>query len=178
MRISRKKGFTLVEMVIAMAVTLVLLSMIMSLIVSVIKNTQKNEHENSVHNDLNIAEINISNWYNAFGDFNGKYIYDFSPVEITQNETGKDVYTKVSNAAVLAVFNAGTETETGVITPIATINFNTETQILHCSNKYGRLLLKNIDEITFSKKGNIIKASIYYDGEKIPIILLLSNERF
>lgn len=175
----RKRGFTLVETLIAMSVTLVLLSMIMSLIVSVIKNTQKNEHENSVHNDLNITKANISNWYNSFGDYeSGEYIYDFSPVEKTLNEKGEDVYIKTAESDLLAVFKSGTEMGNGEITPTATLGFSTKTKILQASNKYGRFYMKNVDRIVFVKTGNVLKTSIFYDGEKIPMILLLSNERF
>ena len=175
---TRKKGFTLVETVIAMGVTFVLLSMILSLIVAVIKNTEKNDHENAVHNDLNIAVLNTSNWYNSFGAFeSGDYLYDFSPVLKSQNGAGEDVYTVISEGRLLAVYLAGSESEEGVVEPVATLRFDDETRTFYASNKYSRFLLKNVDKIIFLKKGNIVKASIYYDGESIPMILLLSNER-
>lgn len=175
---TRKKGFTLVETVIAMTVTFVLLSMILSLIVAVIKNTEKNDHENAVHNDLNIAVLNTSNWYNSFGAFeSGDYLYDFSPVVKSQNSGGEDVYTVTSESELLAVYDADSETEDGIVSPIATLHFDGGSKLFYASNRYSRYLLTNVDRITFLKKGKIVKASIYYDGESIPMILLLSNER-
>lgn len=175
----RKRGFTLVETVISMAVTLVLLSMIMSLIVAVIENTRKNEHENAVHNDLSITEAQIRNWYNSFGDFEyGERVYEFSAVERSENDEGETVYRAVDGGDLLAVYRAGSATAEGEVLPVATLVFDRDTKILSCSNKYGRFNLKNIDAVSFEKKDEVIKASVYYDGEALPLILLLSNERF
>lgn len=174
-----KKGFTILEAVIAMTVTLVLLSMILSLIVSVIKNTEKNRHENDVFSDLNIAETQIRNWFASHLIYNGdEYTYEFLPVKKI-NVNGEDGYFPVNSGEsgeILAVCVKDARKDDGSLLEPTTLDFDPETKLMSCSDKYPQFHLKNIDRIVFEKNKSVIKASIFYDGLRIPQILLF-NER-
>ena len=57
LKTNRKKGFTLLEMVIAMMLLLMVISLITALMVTIIKSAEKNEREGRIYSDLYFAEI-------------------------------------------------------------------------------------------------------------------------
>lgn len=193
---NRKKGFTLLEMVIAMTLLLMVISMITALIVTIVKSAEKNEREGRIYSDLYFAEISIKNRLNIYEGYRSDGVtYDIAAVEPDEENEGQ--YKIVSEGEYLAIFPVGTVVSgasddsggsevsdgSGVsdgsvsFKPTAVIRFDKTQRSVIYSDKYDKLLLKTVDRMTFFKGEDALKVSIYYNENESPYVLIIAFGR-
>lgn len=155
---SKKRGFTLVEVVITLAVTIILMTTITSLIVAVVSERRRSVGDYDVSNDLYFAENAVYDWFNRFaGD-------SFTLTE-KKDENG---YTY----GVIATVPGG---ETGDNAEYE-ISFDSENKKLTTPGYSGGWTFSAISNITFTLLNeNTIKVNITYDGASVPVSMLLSG---
>ncbi len=190
---NRKKGFTLLEMVIAMTLLLMVISMITALIVTIVKSAEKNEREGRIYSDLYFAEISIKNRLNIYEGYRSDGVtYDIAAVEPDEENEGQykivsegeylaifPVGTVVSGASVASVASDGSEVSDGSVSfkPTAVIRFDKTQRSVIYSDKYDKLLLKTVDRMTFFKGEDALKVSIYYNENESPYVLIIAFGR-
>lgn len=157
---SQKRGFTLVEVVITLAVTIILMTTISSLIVAVVSERRRSVGDYDVSVDIYFAENAIYDWFDNFaGD-------SFTLTE-EKDEDG-NIY------GVIAIVSGGRQYK---------ISFDKENKKLTTPKYPDGWTLSEISNITFEiytahadgTTGNVIKASMSYEGANVPISILLSG---
>lgn len=157
---SQKRGFTLVEVVITLAVTIILVTTIASLIAAVVRERRRSVGDYDVSVDIYFAENAIYDWFDNFaGD-------SFTLTE----EKGEDGYIY----GVTAIVRGGKQYK---------ISFDKENKKLTTPKYPDGWTLLAISNITFEiytahadgTTGNVIKASMSYEGANVPISILLSG---
>lgn len=157
---SQKRGFTLVEVVITLAVTIILVTTIASLIAAVVSERRRSVGDYDVSVDIYFAENAIYDWFDNFaGD-------SFTLTE----EKGEDGYIY----GVTAIVRGGKQYK---------ISFDKENKKLTTPKYPDGWTLSAISNITFEiytahadgTTGNVIKASMSYEGANVPISILLSG---
>lgn len=157
---SQKRGFTLVEVVITLAVTIILVTTIASLIAAVVRERRRSVGDYDVSVDIYFAENAIYDWFDNFaGD-------SFTLTE----EKGEDGYIY----GVTAIVRGGKQYK---------ISFDKENKKLTTPKYSDGWTLSAISNITFEiytahadgTTGNVIKASMSYEGANVPISILLSG---
>lgn len=157
---SRKRGFSLVEMVITMAVTIILLSTITSLIVAVVNERKRSANDYDVSNNLYLAKNAVYDWYDNFAGENYTVVTPTEDNSITVTAAGK-TFTITYN-----------ESENKLITP-----------------KYNGLYLSAVENMTFevlnadgsptgdtpSAGATVIRVKIKYRGGSQPLTMLLAG---
>ena len=175
---NRKKGFTLLEMVIAMMLLLMVISLITALMVTIIKSAEKNEREGRIYSDLYFAEISIKNRLNRYEEYTSDgLVYDIAAVE--PDDADKGTYKIVSEGSegdYLAIFPAATDVSVG-FKPTAVMRFDKAQRSVIYSDKYDKLLLNTVDRITFTKGESAVKVSIFYNEYETPYVLLIAFGR-
>lgn len=164
---NRKRGFTLVEMVITIAVTIVLMSTITSLIVAVVDERRRSAVDYEVSNNLYLAKNAVYDWYDNFAG------ETFTALLTSSGEIGGVTITTAAGDFAFS-FN---KTEKTLTTP-----------------KYNRLFLSSLEDISFSiynadgtpfdgttpggagsVENPIIKIQIAYRGGSKPVTMLLTG---
>lgn len=172
---NRERGFTLLEMVIAMMLLLMVISLITALMVTIIKSAEKNEREGRIYSDLYFAEISIKNRLNRYEEYTSDgLVYDIAAVE--PDNTDEGMYKIASEGNYLAIFPAATDVSVS-FKPTAVMWFDKAQRSVIYSDKYDKLLLKTVDRITFFRGESAIKVSIYYNRNESPYILLIAFGR-
>ena len=175
LKTNRKKGFTLLEMVIAMMLLLMVISLITALMVTIIKSAEKNEREGRIYSDLYFAEISIKNRLNKYEEYTSDgLVYDIAAVEPDDADEG--TYKIASEGNYLAIFPADTDVSVG-FKPTAVMWFDKTQRSVIYSDKYDKLLLKTVDRITFMKGESAVKVSIFYNEYESPYVLLIAFGR-
>lgn len=172
---NRKKGFTLVEMVVAMTLMLIVVSMITALVMTIVKSAEKNERDGRIYSDLYFAETSIKNRLNRYEEYTSDgLVYDIAAVEPDNADEG--TYKIVSEGDYLAIFPAATDISVG-FKPTAVMRFDNAQRSIIYSDVYEKLLLETVDRITFMKGESAVKVSIFYNEYETPYVLLIAFGR-
>ncbi len=173
----RKKGFTLLEMVIAMQLLLIVSTMIMALIFSITKSAQRNNREGKIYSDLFFSELAIKNWFNKYDEYkDGEPKYDIAVVMPSDENEGEYKLSSSAEGQYMAVFQAETDISES-FTPEAVVYFNEEYSSIVFTDRFGSVLLESVNSITFYKGENAARVSIKYDGGSSPYVLIIAFGR-
>lgn len=159
---NRKRGFSLVEMVITMAVTIILLSTITSLIVAVVNERKRSANDYDVSNNLYLAKNAVYDWYDNFAG------ETFTAVTTTEDNSNSITVTAAGKTFTIT-YDKG---EKKLITP-----------------KYNGLYLSAVENMTFevlnadgsptgdtqSAGKTVIRVKIKYRGGSQPLTMLLAG---
>jgi len=153
-----RRGFSLVELTIAMVVTMTLLSTIATLLVCVINERKRAVTDYEISNELVLVKNYTSGWFNSYvGYEEDSPKYDF--VVFSEDFDG----------------GINVTDETGSV--VSSLTFNTENKTLS-SASYGTITFKYIDYITFTAYDNAIKLSVSHRGCAQPMTYILSRKDF
>ena len=153
-----RRGFSLVELVIAMAVTLTLMSTIATLLVCVINERKRAVEDYDISSELVLVKNYTSGWFNAYVGY-GEQARKYSFAVFADED-----------------FNGGVNVKDGE-TVVAALTFNSENKTLS-SESYGTVTISYIDGISFTAYDNVIKISVSHRGCAQPMILILSRKDF
>lgn len=172
-KLSRKRGFTLVEMIITLAVTIILVTSIASLIVAVVNERMRSGNDYNVSADIYFAENAVYDWFDNFaGDDSvtlaGESGRDGKICGITATVPGEA--TGVPAAEYRIFFDARNKR---LITPKYTDGW-TFSKIIDIDFE---IYAADADgagaDGAFGK--DVIKVNITYDGSSVPVSILLSG---
>ena len=166
-KLSRKRGFTLVEMIITLAITIILVTSIAALITAVVSERRRSGSDYNASADIYFAESAVYAWF--------------------ENFAGEDSYTLSAKyggdgriCGVTAIVGDGAAAQSKEYN----IFFDAENKKLITPEYADGWFFSTIKNITFEiyaagtdggTGGNAIKVNITYDGASKPISLLLSG---
>lgn len=153
-----RRGFSLVELTIAMAVTLTLMSTIATLLVCVINERKRAVEDYDISSELVLVKNYTNGWFNDYVGYG--------------EQAEKCSFALFSDED----FNSGVNVKNGG-TVVDSLTFNSENKTLS-SATYGTVTFSYIDGISFTVYDNVIKLSVSHRGCAQPTILILSRKDF
>lgn len=155
----RKRGYSLVELTIAMVVTIVLMSSIISLVAAVLKESERSTKDYGLSSELLLARQGLYTWFNSFAGYeSGGEEYKF----VNDLESGYEGVNVYKDGEV-----------------VSSIYFDDLNRKLVSDDFGGYPTFSLIYFMTFDVyDDNVIKVSILYDGCRQPIVYLFSGKDF
>ena len=139
---SRKKAFTLLELVITMGLTLMMLTMVSSFLIVIVKNSQKSYQDNAIYTELDVVKTRIDSWIAKYsGVYEEALIYTYTSVYDIEK-------------SAIEIQEKGEQ--------IAALSFNRNSKTITSTDTFNEVQLEYVDDIIFECKPNAIVIHIYY----------------
>lgn len=146
----KRKGFTLVELVVAIALSAMIIAALISLIVAITKYTKDRAAEFAEENELNEVEA----LFNGLSDYDGAE-YTFTVVSWIYNPA-ENKYTSEIN-----VTKTENETAKDIISLVYTLNTGAEEHVIRTlSFGESEITLENVGDITFGGTDGLLKCTV------------------
>lgn len=146
----KRKGFTLVELVVAIALSALIIAALISLIVAITKYTEDRAAEFAEENELNEIEA----LFNVLSDYDGAE-YTFSVV------TWREIPEENKYTSEINVTKSDDGVETDIISLVYTLNTGAEEHVVRTlSLGEKEITLENVGDITFGGTDGLLKCTV------------------